>query len=381
MNEKEILDQINSCIECEACLEVCDTYLVSNDILKSPNGRLKISDKIFNEEDISEDELKAIYTCTLCSLCDDFCQQEIPISEIIHASKINLVERNLGPLEIHKKITRGIIEKDNSVNGDPTERLNWIPEEYRKEEVFENKNSDTLLFLGCMSSFRVKESASASYTLLKKGGYDFKILEKEPCCGEYVYSSGNLKLAKKIFRENLEVFRKYGVKKIIVTCGGCLYAFNNVYPKYVKDWDIEVIHVMEVIDELNKQQKLKFKQTYSQITYHDPCRTGRKLNDRNIFDEPRSLLSQTSEKILELSKNREVTQCCGAGSGIRGVDSGLTIKIGKNIFDELENEVLVSSCPLCVFNFNYVGYKTQSNIKARYITDVLLNSLEEKKGD
>ena len=378
MNEKEILDQVNSCIECEACLEVCDTYLVSNELLKSPYGRLKIAGKIFNKVDISEEELKAIYTCTLCSACDDFCQQEIPISDVIHASKINLVERNLGPLDIHKKITQGIIEKDNSVDGDPAERLNWIPEQYRKNEVFENNKCDTLLFLGCMSSFRLKESASASYTLLKKGGYDFKILEKEPCCGEYVYSSGNLELAKKIFKENWELFRKHGIKKIIVTCGGCLYAFNNVYPKFMDDWDIEVKHVMEIIDELNKQQKLKFKQALSQITYHDPCRTGRKLKGRDIFDEPRSLLSQSSKKVLEFSKNREFTQCCGAGSGIRGVDSGLTIKIGKNIYDEMETEILVSSCPLCVFNFNYVGYKTQSNIKARYITDVLLNSLEEK---
>jgi Fe-S oxidoreductase len=143
MNENEILDHVHSCIECEACLEVCDTYLVSHDILKSPKGRLEISGKIFNEVEITEEELKAIYTCTLCSLCDDFCQQEIPISEIIHASKVKLVEKNLGPLEIHDKITQGIIEKDNSVNGDPTERLNWIPEEYRKNELFEKKNSNT----------------------------------------------------------------------------------------------------------------------------------------------------------------------------------------------------------------------------------------------
>jgi heterodisulfide reductase subunit D len=376
MNEKEILDQVNSCIECEACLEVCDTYLVSHDILKSPKGRLEIAGKIFNEAAISEEELKAIYTCTLCSLCDDFCQQEIPISEIIHASKIKLVEQNLGPLEIHNKIMQGIIEKDNSVNGDPAERLNWIPEEYRKDEVFENKNSDTLLFLGCMSSFRVKESASASYILLKKGGYDFKILEKEPCCGEYVYSSGNLDLAKKIFRENLEVFRKHGVKKIIVTCGGCLYAFNNIYPKYLESWDIEVKHVMEVIDELNKQQKLKFKSIVSRITYYDPCRTGRKLNGRNIYDEPRSLLAQCSEKVLELPKNREFTQCCGAGSGIRGVDSGLTIKIGMSVLNDSSTKELITSCPLCTFNYRYVIYKKQLDTKVKYITDYLLDALD-----
>lgn len=377
MNEKEILAQINSCIDCEACLEVCDTFLVTNDILRSPNGRLKIAKQIFNGDEISEEQIKAIYTCTQCGSCDQFCQKEIPLSEIIHASKTKLIERKLGPLEIHKTITKGIIEKDNSVNGDPAERLNWIPEEYRSTEVFEKKDSDTLLFLGCMSSFRVKESASASYTLLKKAGFNFKILEKEPCCGEYVYSSGDLKLAKKIFKENSDVFKQLGIKRIIVTCGGCLYAFNNIYPKYIEDWSIEIKHVMEVIDDLCKQGKLKFKQTQTQITYHDPCRTGRKLKDRDIFEEPRALLAQSCEKVLELAKNREFTQCCGAGSGVRGVESNISIKIGKKLFDELKTDVLISSCPLCVFNYNYVNYKTQSQVKSEYITEFLLKCLDE----
>jgi Fe-S oxidoreductase len=376
MNENEIREQIDSCIECEACLEVCDTYLVSHDILRSPNGRLKISGKIFDDEEISGEELKAIYTCTLCSLCDDFCQQEIPISEIIHSSKIKLVEQNLGPLEIHDKITQGIIEKGNSVNGDPEERLSWIPDEYRKNEIFEQKNSNTLLFLGCMSSFRVQESASASYTLLKKGGYDFKILEKEPCCGEYVYSSGNLKLAKQMFKENFDTFKTAGIKTIITTCAGCLYAFNNVYPKFVSDWDIEVKHVIQVIHELFINHELKFKKLRRGITYHDPCRTGRKLKELDIYDEPRELLQTSCENYFELPKNREITPCCGAGSGVRGVDSNLCINIGLSVLNDSSTKELITACPLCAFNYRYIIYKEQLDKEIKYITDYLLEALD-----
>jgi Fe-S oxidoreductase len=115
------------------------------------------------------------------------------------------------------------------------------------------------------------------------------------------------------------------------------------------------------------------------VTYHDPCRTGRKLLNKDIYKEPRDLLAQTCERLLEFPKNKEFTQCCGAGSGIRGVDSSISIKIGKNIFDQLKTDTLITSCPLCVFNFNYVNYKTQSNIKSRYITDFLLESLKEEE--
>ena len=117
MDVNKLLKEINSCIDCKDCMEVCDTYKVTNDELKSPNGRLKITEKVFSNSQITEEEIFGLYTCTLCGLCDLTCQQEIQISEIIHSSKVKLVEENKAPLEIHNKIIRGIVEKDNSVGG------------------------------------------------------------------------------------------------------------------------------------------------------------------------------------------------------------------------------------------------------------------------
>ena len=374
---KNLIEQIQSCIDCLECLETCDTYLVTKDPLKSPNGRLKIADKVFQNKSISDEELIGIYTCTLCGLCDLACKNKIQISDIIHSTKVKLVESNKAPLEIHNEIIKGIIETDNSVKGNPEESLEWIPNIFRTKEKFEGEMSDTLLFLGCMSSFRVKESASASYELLKIGGYNFKIIEKEPCCGEYIYSAGNLNLAKQIFNDNYTRFKRLGIKNIITTCGGCLYAFNNVYPKYIEDWDIDVKHIIQVIYEGFHNDTIKFAKSHKEITYHDPCRLGRKLNLFDIYDEPRELLTQASIKVNELSNSRHLTPCCGAGSGIRGVDSSISIKIGSNVLDQAPTEEIVTACPLCVFNFRYVNYKTQMNKKIRYITDFLLEMIEK----
>lgn len=379
MMEKEILDLTQSCIDCKICMDSCDTYSVTQDELKSPNGRLKISEKVFKNKDISENELIGLYTCTLCAMCDLVCQQNIPISDIIQSAKIKLVEQGKAPLAIHNKIIKGIVEKDNSVKGDPENRLDWIPDKYRHKELFEKKKSDTLLFLGCMSSFRVKESASAPYILLKEANYDFKILEREPCCGEYVYSSGNLKLAKKLFKENIELFKKIGIKTIIVTCAGCLYAFDKVYRKYFKDFNIKVKHIIEVVHELEKEGKIRLNSLEPKsITYHDPCRLGRKYKNGPVYNEPRELLEKCGIKVEELVEEHDNCPCCGAGSGIRGVDSSISIKIGKRLFDKTETKEIVSSCPLCVFNFRYVNYKTEADKECKYITDYLLEALENK---
>ncbi|MFX0174950.1 MAG: (Fe-S)-binding protein [Candidatus Hodarchaeota archaeon] len=377
MNEIQLLTEIESCIDCKTCMDYCDTFIVTQDDLKSPNGRLKITKKVFKNESITEEEKIGLYTCTLCGICDRFCTENINISDLIHSSKIKLVNQNEAPLEIHNKIIKNIIEKDNSVNGNPEERLDWIPNSFREQELYESKESDTLLFLGCMSSFRVKESASSSYKLLKAGNFDFKILEKEPCCGEYVYSAGNLELAKQIFEENFKLFKEIGVKNILVTCGGCLYAFNNIYPKYVSDWNINVKHIIQIVNILTKDGKLQFNNLNNNITYHDSCRMGRKLKNLKIFEEPRELLKMINTKVEELNENREYTPCCGAGSGIRGVDSSISIKIGSKIFQELKTKDIITSCPLCVFNYRYVNYKTQSEKTCRYITDYLLEALDK----
>ena len=378
MNEQKLLDDIDSCLDCKSCLEVCDTFKATNNELQSPNGRLKIAKKVFSSENVSEDERFSLYTCTLCSACNLECPQAINIANIVHASKIKLVENNQGPFEIHEKIIKGIVENDNSVGGKSEERLDWLPEEYKANETFEKKDSDTLLFLGCMSSFRVKESASAPYKILTHAGYNFKILENEPCCGEYVYSAGKLELAKETFRNNMELFKKNGIRNLIVTCGGCLYAFDIVYPKYIEDYDIKVKHIIDVVHELVQSGKLILKKIDKTVTYHDPCRLGRKYKSGPLIDEPRELLEKCGIEVKNITENPREGPCCGAGSGIRGVDSNLVIKIGADLFNKIETKEIATSCPLCVFNFRYVNYKSQMDKESKYITDYILESIEKK---
>ncbi|TXT56257.1 MAG: putative iron-sulfur binding reductase [Promethearchaeota archaeon] len=378
MNEQSILESINNCVECKECLRHCQTYQETNDELFSPFGRLKIAKKVFEDEEITEKERKSLYTCTMCSLCDETCPQEIETSHIVHEAKFRLYGTEKGQYKIHDTIIGGILKKDNSVNGDPKERLDWLPEKYKKEERYDNKKSDTLLFLGCMSSYKVKESASSTYQLLKEADFDFKILKDEPCCGEYIYSAGNLDEAIKYFKKVNEILKKNNIKTIIVTCAGCLYAFNNVYSKYLDDYNVNVKHNLQVIAELEKQGKLEFSpKTLENIAYHDACRMGRKLNDMKLYSEPRELISKCGIEIQELSKNENMTPCCGAGSGVRGVDKNLCIKMGNTLLEELNTDQLLSACPLCVFNFRYVNYKKGTNKRINYITEFLRDSVKK----
>jgi Fe-S oxidoreductase len=170
--------------------------------------------------------------------------------------------------------------------------------------------------------------------------------------------------------------KKIGIKQIIATCGGCVYAFQNVYPKYIPEWDIEVQHIVQTIANLERNGKLNFINLEKEATYHDPCRVGRKLNLIEIYNEPRELLNKVCKTVNTLDNEDNIAPCCGSGSGVRGVDSKIAIKIGSKLFGDSKTKEIISSCPLCIFQFRYVNYKAQSDKVCTYITDYLLKAIK-----
>ena len=358
---KKLLVQIDSCDDCKKCIDVCPTYIASGEELFSPLARLKSAKQIFEGKEVSEGIVESMYNCPECARCDEVCPKHIKISEIIALTRVELVEHGFAPLEGHKKIINGIMEKGNSVNGDPENRLDWVP------DAFEERESDTLLYLGCLPSYLVKETAKSSYLLLKAAGVDFRILADEGCCGVYLYDAGAIDQAREIFAENTRRFNDLGIKKIITPCAGCYRCFKRYYPELIEEANFEVLHVVEVLHELVKTGKLRFKTDDKVLTYHDPCRLGRK---EGLYDEPRELLGACGYEIDELEENRAMGMCCGAGAGIRSIYRNLSMEIASNLLDEA-SETVVTSCPFCVFNMNYASRKKGKDTSVKYITEVL----------
>ena len=205
--------ELEKCDECGLCLDVCPVYQTTQNEVFSPIARLRIAKKIFWGEDVTPEMMESIYNCPKCGLCYSLCLREIDIAGIVAESRVKLAEKGLGPLEQHKRVMEGIQRLGNSVNGDPSRRLEWLPEEFPRNE------SSTLFFVGCLPSYLVKECASSSYLLLKRLGVDFMMLEEEGCCGVYFYDAGKIDLAQEEFAENAERFKKLGIRRIIVSCG------------------------------------------------------------------------------------------------------------------------------------------------------------------
>jgi Fe-S oxidoreductase len=184
--------------------------------------------------------------------------------------------------------------------------------------------------------------------VFQQAGVDFGILgQEESCCGSEVRRLGEAGLFEMLVEENLELWRDYGVIKVVTTSPHCYNTLMKDYPQ----GELELTHYTELIARLLDEGALTFEGTLSKtVTYHDPCYLGK---HNGVFDAPRSIINHIpGVKYVEMDRSRERSLCCEGGGGRMWLE-------GTNIEERLAHqrvqeaidtgaEILATACPFCV---------------------------------
>jgi Fe-S oxidoreductase len=239
---------------------------------------------------------------------------------------------------------------------------------------------EVLYFPGCYLNYdpRLKKVAAATANILNKAAVDFGILGvKENCCGESVRKAGNEAVFKRLARENIKTFVDHGVKKILVSSPHCYHTFKNEYPEFRANF--EVIHISQYLFQLVDEGRLVFSKEYRQkVTYHDPCYLGR---HNGVFDEPREVLRRIPGlELSEMAESREDSLCCGMGGGRIWMETPQSEMFSNLRLEQaigLEAEVLVTSCPYCITQFedSRLTLENSEVLQIKDITEILQEAL------
>jgi Fe-S oxidoreductase len=350
---REIIDEIKKagaestglCYQCGKCDVVCPWNRV-----RTFSIRKIIREATFG---LTEVEGEDIWRCTTCGNCPAQCPRGVKQIEI--GVSLRRIASEYGVFPDSVRAVRGargsLSTQGNPLNEDREKRADWaggLPVKPFAEGM------DVLYFVGCYFSYdpRMKKVAVATANILNRAGVDFGILgARENCCGESIRKTGGEEIFKTLAKENIKTFIDHGVKRILVSSPHCYHTFVNEYPEFKVNFD--VVHISQFLFELINEGRLEFTGEYGKkVTYHDPCYLGR---HNGIYDEPREVLKKVPGlELVEMSDSREDSLCCGGGGGRIWMDTPKSERFSDLRLEqavEAGAEVLVTSCPYCITNF------------------------------
>ncbi|RLI79360.1 hypothetical protein DRP05_04170 [Archaeoglobales archaeon] len=334
----------------------------------------------------SKELMEDITLCTFCGLCRQICHNgndpnvSLPISRVtdqelvFEALRADLIRLGIDPIPKHQDMLNSLRVnrvKDawnpwatNPFGEKKEDRDKWTQHlDFKMKDLREDVEAEYLLHIGCTASYLHPDVAVAAAKLLHAAGVDFGYLySDEPCCGWPAKKIGDWLMYKEEFAEpNIELFNRLyeekGVEKIVAVCSGCTKMFYQEYydDRFYSFFGFEklkpdVLHLPELILDLIEEEALQFPEngTKYKITYHDPCRTGRRLG---LIETPRKIIEKVPQlELVEMKNNREFSRCCGVGGVVKDGHPEVGLQIGMKRVEEAEEtgaEYLVSVCPEC----------------------------------
>ncbi len=372
---KEIIDVIKEnggdafklCFQCGKCDVVCPWNRV-----RTFSMRKIVREATFGFTEIESED---IWRCTTCGKCPKQCPRDVKQIESGVSLRRIATEYGVFPTSAIpiRTISASLTGEGNPLNEKRKNRANWA--EGLSIKTF-TEGIEILYFPGCYLSYdpRLKKVARATANILNLAGVDFGILgSKENCCGESIRKTGDEELFKRLARENIKNFIDNGVKKILVSSPHCFHTFKNEYPEFMVNF--EVVHISQYLSELINEGKLEFTKKYGKkVTYHDPCYLGR---HNDIYDEPREVLKKIPGlELNEMAESLEDSLCCGGGGGRIWMETPKGERFSDLRLEqamEVGAEVLVTSCPYCIANFedSRLTLNVTENIEVKDITEIV----------
>jgi Fe-S oxidoreductase len=331
-----------------------------------------------SEESVATD---AIWACTTCGACMVKCPVFIEHVPKIISMRQHLVMEKAQFSEELIGFFENSEQRFNPWGIAPTDRAKWA-QDLDITILSEGAEVEYLFYVGCAGAFdsRNRQVTTALTSILNAANLSWGILgTEEKCCGDSQRRLGNEYVFDQLARDNIEIFNKYGIKKIITYCPHCFSTLKNDYKQFGADF--EVIHHSQLIHSLLNQGKIKLQGSANGKTViHDSCYLGRY---NGIYNEPREIVKAASQGTVPLEMKRcgQESFCCGAGGGRMWMEE----LIGKRIYLERTQEALKTNpstiavaCPYCMtmFEDGVKDEKAQDQVKVKDIAEIIAETIK-----
>ena len=343
---KEVIDApiasyFESCVHCGLCAEACLFYTETGDPKYTPIHKVEPMRRVYEREytllgrfkkwvglskPVTDAELdqwqELVYdSCTLCGRCSLICPVGNDIVYMIRKLREGMAVSGHAPDGI-RAATKRTVEIGGPMG------LKWpaVANVLRKAEEstgvkipVDQAGAEYLVLLSSMEVVNYPEYIEALARILNKAGISFTLASDAFEATNAGIQIGNSDLAKVIVSRIVDAAEKLKVKRVLSPeCGHAYMAIRWEGPNLIgRPFGFEVVHVLELLDDLRKKGVLKMKgKLKDPLILHDPCQIVRR---GGVLQAPEPLIRQVAENYIPVVDKQKWNWCCGGGGGASAI--------------------------------------------------------------
>jgi glycolate oxidase iron-sulfur subunit len=390
------------CAKCGACTVVCPLHQVSGRESLTARGKLHLLARL-DPAEASTACADILSRCLLCGACREICPQGVDAPARIVAARGTLA-RGADRHFWWKFLARQALARPGWLNTTlglataAAEKLgrHLPPESGLRlrlglltgtaesaaqqgryvDEAAAAAHPEVAYFAGCLADHLKPGIARATATLtLRTTGALPEVDAGQGCCGQAAYACGDLALARKLARRNIDAFAGHELP-ILTSCASC-YRQLLAYPELLREdpaWHERAVAFASRLRELAtflQGRLVPGPLAAATVFYHDPCHLRHGLT---ITAAPRQLLTAAGLRLLELPGG---PHCCGQGGLFHLAHPDLSAKVRDRLlaaFQPLAADFVTTTCSGCLLHWRQGLALAGSRTRVRHLAEVLADS-------
>jgi Fe-S oxidoreductase len=307
-----------------------------------------------SDDDLTHWETLVYDSCTLCGRCSLYCPVGNDIVEMVRKMREAMVVSGHAPAGL-KFSTKRAIDIGSPMGVTLTTLQSHIKQAEKETGLqvpIDQPGVDYLMLLSSAEIAQFHEIIPALTRIFKAADVSWTFCSTAFEATNSGIQIGSSDVAAKLLQRIIDGAEKLKVKCVISPeCGHAYTALRWEGPNLIgRPYSFEVIHILELLDQLRQQGKLKTsgKDTTRQ-TFHDPCQMVRR---GGITQQPRDLLNMIAVDFVEMEDAGVMNWCCGGGGGVSANERAdpLRRKVfskKKQQLDKIGVKRIVTACSNC----------------------------------
>ena len=336
----ESLKTVNACRFCWMCRHLCPVGLATGKENNGPRVKAMFLDMNEKRGGLEAETALDMYECALCNACAANCETGYEPAVYIREARSILAADGLVPPKVERVI--GQLDRSGNLYGaDLTEAV---------QQPTDASNRETAVYIGATMLVKAPENKDAFLSLLAKAGIEVQVFSG--ACGSAAAEYdllGDVAEVHAAAEKCAEQLNASGARKLVVLDPSDAVMFKQQYPAWGIRLNMEVVTATSFVEELIKNEKLKISPQTGRVTYHDPCRLARDLDET---EAARNIISAMGYELKEMLQSRKLTRCCG-GQVLAAHSPEITGKMAEARTQEAVRtgaSILVTACPGCTAN-------------------------------